>query len=737
MKLARRKLAWTYALLLATVAGAAGMEGYYFLDLTVNPRGGKLAIEWQPQQLFSHAQFRDDAYNFSGFVENSYDAILQKLLRFLAEIDQKRDLIFPDPSAKEAQKTLQVATLAFHLTARDIAGQALERVRLEAAFGLSPRPGVVILKTSKKQTHELEIARLTTLAGYLELWSILGERLRDADIKTPSKEFILDCFYTCVQLNREPFRGISFDHKEALSLLNLMYTYGQREHLGSTFGQFEGGKLRLVRSGHLHFFRQCVEEYALILKKRELGESVTAPLAAYLERMPADFKALALYAQALVEEGRDNEAFRFIMRNRPLYANSPETLALLAELKKKRERERLSLMAKRRSFRRDEDVALKIVSPQYNDFVGGHATLTFELDKVKSPVLQIDAIANNQVVGSIFGPPNRVPFQLDESHRGRVNLKLVAYFKNGTYQADGIVVKPLHIGHEAEVNLATLRVSATQGVNKYLLNLKPRDFAISEGNTTRPIQNFRKDKAPLRVAILIDTSSSMSGEKLSRAQYAANVFLSKLSGEDRAAVYTFDQTVMRLSPFNNRFNLIQPALLTLGPHHSTALYDALILASQDLAQQDGNQVMIVVSDGKDSGSELSRKQALSVLRRSPVMVYSVILNLENVRNKEGKGFLNRISKMTGSAAMEVTNIAGLDRSFNRIYNELSSFYLMDFYSSQRDFRLSEVEVRVRKPGVRAKYSQMRRPPQNRFDRWREKRPMGPRALSRQSSRQRP
>jgi len=680
------------------------MDGYYFFDLMIKQNQNQITIKWQPQRLISYEQYQDPNYSFSGFIDVSFDSYLQNGIYLADTLDKMRDQI-----KIKSKEPYQITAFNYVLTVREASGKALERQAFNASFFLTPQPGKLLVKQGELESS-LDIAELKTHDGYLKFLKIMGRPMDDLHFKMPKPdEFVVDLYYmpSFLVKNLLKTQKLSDEGVKAYRALFTATNYSQSEHLGTTHCRKSSGRLPQVRSGHLHFMKDATSLFATILEKKANKVRHTEELEHYLEMIPTDLKAHMLLLKSYLKEKRTREALAFINKNRALYPLDSEVLKIHQDLVKREEAIRDRLLAQKQTFKKDEGVKLDILSPRSNDYVGGQAKMAFEMKGHHSPILRMDVEWEGQVLGSIYEPPFEIPFRMSPEASGRAYLKLVVYFRNKTYQAASLTVKPLFIADESEVNLATLRVSATQGIDNYLMNLRPIDFVISENSDDREIQNFRRDKAPLRVAILIDTSFSMSGEKLYRAQEAVNAFLGKLNSDDRACIYTFDQNVMKLSDYTNDFKQMQSVLLTLSPHHSTSLHDALVQSNQDLMGMDGNRVVIVVSDGRDSASELSAENVNNVFLKSPVMVYSVVLSLDNVSNKAGQEFLGNLSRRTGSASLAVDKVASLERVFTSIYEELRSFYLMDFYSTQSDFALTSVDVKVRQSGVRTRFSRQK------------------------------
>ncbi len=680
------------------------MDGYYFFDLLVKQNGEHFNVSWQPQRLLTYDQFRNPDYSFSGFNEVSFDTYLQSAIVLAETLDNMRDQI-----KVKSKEPYQVTAFNFVLTVREQAGKSLSMQAFNASINLTTEKGEVLIVQGESQTV-MAIADLRTTEGYLNFLKVLGNPMDEIRFKVPKQDvFVVDCYYMPSYYIKDLLKTKKLPHQGVLAYRALFTAanYSQSEQLGTTHCKKSSGRLPQVRSGHLHFMKDAINLFASILDNVDKGVRQTEELEQYLEMIPTDLKAHELLVKAYIHEKRSREALAFINANRALYPPKSEVLELHRNLVKKEEGIRERLLAQKQHFKRDERVKLNILSPRPNDYVGGQAKMAFEMHGNHSPILRMDVLWEDKVLGSIYQPPFEIPFRMTEDIRGRAYLKLVVYFRNKTYQAASLTVKPLFIADESEVNLATLRVSATKGIDNYLLNLRPIDFVISENKDDREIQNFRRDQAPLRVAILIDTSSSMAGEKLDRAQEAVNAFVGKLKDDDRACIYTFDQTVMKLSGYTNDFQKIQSVLLTLSPHHSTSLHDALVQANQDLSRMDGNRVVIVVSDGRDSASELTAENVNNVYLKSPVMVYSVVLTTDSVSNRQGEEFLGGLSRKTGSASLAVDKVQSLERVFASIYEELRSFYLLDFYSTQSDFALKAIDVKVRQAGVQTRFSRQR------------------------------
>jgi VWFA-related protein len=92
------------------------------------------------------------------------------------------------------------------------------------------------------------------------------------------------------------------------------------------------------------------------------------------------------------------------------------------------------------------------------------------------------------------------------------------------------------------VDVISLNVLATDGVNRHIADLEEADFAVFEDGVRQELQYFSKTPTPIAFALLLDTSASME-DKLATAQDAAAGFVQKLGPRDVAAIIDFDSTV--------------------------------------------------------------------------------------------------------------------------------------------------------------------------------------------------
>ncbi len=108
--------------------------------------------------------------------------------------------------------------------------------------------------------------------------------------------------------------------------------------------------------------------------------------------------------------------------------------------------------------------------------------------------------------------------------------------------------------------------------------------------------------APSNVALVIDKSGSMSGEKIRRAKDAAMMAVERLHKNDIIAVVTYDHHANILSPATKAQNkeMITMAINRLNAGGSTALYDGVEKGAKEVRKfLDRKRVnrMVLVSDG--------------------------------------------------------------------------------------------------------------------------------------------
>ena len=265
---------------------------------------------------------------------------------------------------------------------------------------------------------------------------------------------------------------------------------------------------------------------------------------------------------------------------------------------------------------------------------------------------------------------------------------------------------------KAAVDLVPLDVCVRDASGQFVPNLSAEDFLILENGTPQRVSFLVPSSAvPLNAVLLIDMSHSMYGPKLNRALEAAKQFATWLEPGDRLEVVAFNHRTMRLHTFSDDpaqmpstlRSSMGAALASIGSSGSTALYDALLVATNDLVKSRGGalpetrDVVIVLSDGEDTSSRVGFEEVLPVVRRSGVLVYSVSLRASERGEWLGANWpMLQLARDTGARALGVPRLEALPELYREIDAEVRHLYRLAYVSNdtRRDGQWRTISVRV-------------------------------------------
>ena len=159
-----------------------------------------------------------------------------------------------------------------------------------------------------------------------------------------------------------------------------------------------------------------------------------------------------------------------------------------------------------------------------------------------------------------------------------------------------------------------LLFAVTDKHGNFVNGLQQQNFGLlDDGRPPERIIRFvQQTNLPLRVGIMIDTSSSIRQRFTYEQQAAIDFLLQVMHPVDRAFVEGFDVQTDIEQDFTNRVDLLDSGISRLRPGGGTALYDSLYKTCRDqmltLRQTaDVRMVMVMVSDPL----ELEQKNSVS------------------------------------------------------------------------------------------------------------------------------
>ena len=214
----------------------------------------------------------------------------------------------------------------------------------------------------------------------------------------------------------------------------------------------------------------------------------------------------------------------------------------------------------------------------------------------------------------------------------------------------------------------------------FVNGLQQQNFGLlDDGRPPERIIRFvQQTNLPLRVGIMIDTSSSIRQRFQYEQQAAIDFLLQVMHPVDRAFVEGFDVQTDIEQDFTNRVDLLDSGISRLRPGGGTALYDSLYKTCRDqmltLQQKaDVRKMMVLVSDGDDDYSRATEDDAIKMCQRAETIIYTISTNTGPSRDK-GDDVLLHISDATGGRAFFPKRMEDVSEGFLTIEAELRSQY---------------------------------------------------------------
>ena len=316
-------------------------------------------------------------------------------------------------------------------------------------------------------------------------------------------------------------------------------------------------------------------------------------------------------------------------------------------------------------------------------------------------------------------------------------LVVVAAVATGAQSQEGFRFK-------SGVEFVNVTATVTDDDGRFVSGLRQQDFTVYEDGEIQEVSHFSSDRVPVSLGIALDTSGSMSPEKLAAARAAIERLIFKLLDQNDELFFVEFATRAEVTQgWTTDRQLISQALSRVNAVGGTALYDA-VNAALPTAEEGRNRkkALLVISDGNDTNSSIGVSALRQRIRESEVLVYALGVDStskdtprviqppvqfppsipfpfpgggrrqpryppigggggttswpRSPGERVNADALRQITDDTGGRTEIVRGFEGLDGATARIADELSKQYFLGYTSSvNKDGRWHSIRVTVR------------------------------------------
>ncbi len=266
--------------------------------------------------------------------------------------------------------------------------------------------------------------------------------------------------------------------------------------------------------------------------------------------------------------------------------------------------------------------------------------------------------------------------------------------------------------------LVPIPATVTEGDGRPVAALKLENFELKIDGKKVEISEMSRANTPIRMGMLFDNSSSVIVAREFEKQAAIRFFRRVIRPDrDMAALFSVADYTRLEQPFTSNVLLLTRAIEYFSePKGATALLDGIIEVAEYLRSANGRRVVVIVSDGEDTYSDL-KTTLEDVVRRllaNDCQVY--VVNTKsfenykrtgrrqgnaNIRSLTAERRMIEITEQTGGAVYSPIDDDEMGAAFTQIASELSQQYILSYYpeddtEKRGEFRSIELSVKDKK-----------------------------------------
>jgi Ca-activated chloride channel homolog len=256
----------------------------------------------------------------------------------------------------------------------------------------------------------------------------------------------------------------------------------------------------------------------------------------------------------------------------------------------------------------------------------------------------------------------------------------------------------IYIFH-AEAREVVLHATVIDERNRLVTTLAKPDFTVFENDQPQTIQLFKREDYPVAMGIIIDNSGSMR-EKRDEVNKAALNLIRSSNKDDQVFVVNFSDEPILDQDFTSDIKKLQAALEHVEARGGTALYDAIVAATDYLVKSPlQRKVLFLVTDGEDDASQQTLEEAVHrVQQENGPVIYAIGL-LSEEKNRKAKRALETFALRTGGIAFFPPTLTDVDEISSSVAHDIRNQYTITYNpttpKSVGGYRTIRVEAHAR------------------------------------------
>ena len=245
--------------------------------------------------------------------------------------------------------------------------------------------------------------------------------------------------------------------------------------------------------------------------------------------------------------------------------------------------------------------------------------------------------------------------------------------------AGGVRAQKANFSSESQV--VVLHVAVRDGKG-YVSGLEQKAFRVLENRQPQPVSFFSNQDTPVTVGLVIDSSGSM-GANRDRVIAAAVAFAENSNPDDDIFALAFNENVRSAlpddAPFTRDVVTLRSALYrTIGARGQSGVYNAIDAGLRYLEKgKYERKVLVLVSDGGDNASAMTRAQILAKAQASNALIYTVGV-IDPLEREADPGFLRQLSSASGGESFEPHSVTEVAKVLRQVAHDIRNMYTVGY-----------------------------------------------------------